>query len=460
MFGCSKRYLRTPIAPWTAGTVVGARSLRAFVADTSVPAYSTDSASGIELERASGLDEQGAIEKTNSAIILDSAQRIQLLCRQLRKDEAVHLTHSTISDHALDELRMRIGREFQGPDPWLTEVTRDAIRHFAWGVGDRNPLWLDPAYASASRFGTLIAPPSILYAFDRVVSGYVGGLPGVHAMFAGSKFQWFRELRLGDRLVARSKLKDLVEHKSTFSGRAIQQIYEVNFLDERGDRVATVDSWCFRTQRTEARVRGKYQYMEPQSYTEDELSRIAEMYAREEIRGSTPRFWQDAESGDSIGPIVKGPLTTTSVVAFDQGWGGLYIRAHAYAFDLYRRHPALALANAAGIPEPPERVHWDSDLAREVGVPAAYDYGPERVSWLINLLTNWMGDDGSLLSLDAQVRRFNLLGDTTYIHGRVTRKWIEGDGDRSHRVECSLWAEDQRGEVTAKATGVVALPSR
>jgi acyl dehydratase len=372
----------------------------------------------------------------------------------------VAVTYPTITDEALDELRTRIGREFQGPDPWLTEVTRDAVRHFAWGVGDRNPLWLDPAYAEASRFGTLVAPPSILYAFDRVVSGYVGGLPGIHAMFAGSKFRWYRELRLGDRLVARSKLKELVEHQSSFSGRAIQQIYEVNFFDEHGQRVATVDSWCFRTQRAEARARRKYQYIEAQRYTDEDLARIEDLYAREEIRGATPRYWDDVEPGDSMGPIVKGPLTITSVVAFDQGWGGLYLRAHAYAFELYRRHPALALPNAAGIPEPPERVHWDSELAKEVGVPAAYDYGPERVSWLINLLTNWVGDDGSVLSLDAQVRRFNLLGDTTYIHGRVTRKWVDDEDGRSHRVECSLWAEDQRGEVTAKATGVVALPSR
>ncbi len=38
---------------------------------------------------------------------------------------------------------------------------RDAIRHWADGIGDRNPFWL--------RHG--IAPPTILFAMDRVVSG-------------------------------------------------------------------------------------------------------------------------------------------------------------------------------------------------------------------------------------------------------------------------------------------------
>ena len=51
----------------------------------------------------------------------------------------------------------------------LDAATRDAIRHWAHGIGDRNPFW------AAER----LAPPTILFAMDRIVSGYVGGLPGV-----------------------------------------------------------------------------------------------------------------------------------------------------------------------------------------------------------------------------------------------------------------------------------------
>jgi len=29
---------------------------------------------------------------------------------------------------------------------WNYEATRDAIRHYARGIGDDNPLWTDPAY--------------------------------------------------------------------------------------------------------------------------------------------------------------------------------------------------------------------------------------------------------------------------------------------------------------------------
>ena len=143
--------------------------------------------------------------------------------------------------------------------------------------------------------------------------------------------------------------------------------------------------------------------------------------------------------------------TVTSVIAFIQGWGSLYIRAHGAAFDLFERHPALGIPNAFGVPEPPERVHWDEGLARAVGVPGAYDYGPERVAWLGHLVTNWMGDDAFLRRLNVQVQRHNLIGDTTWCRARVTGK--DGDGV----VTLALVAENQRGETTAAGTADVVL---
>ena len=136
--------------------------------------------------------------------------------------------------------------------------------------------------------------------------------------------------------------------------------------------------------------------------------------------------------GEAMPEVVKGPLTVTSIVAFVQGWGSLYVRAHGLAFDLFERHPALAIPNAWGVPEPPERVHWDDALARAVGVPAAYDYGPERVAWLGHLVTNWMGDAGTLARLSVQVRRHNLIGDTTWCRGVVAKHRARGWARRSH----------------------------
>jgi acyl dehydratase len=381
-----------------------------------------------------------------------------------------------ITDEALAELRARIGVEVAGPDPYLTEATRDGIRHWADGIGDRNRLWRDEEHARASRWDGIVAPPTILYAFDRICSGYVGGLPGVHAMFAGTDFRWRRPVRLGDRITARAHLAELVDRPSEFSGRAVQQIYRVTFTAHTGDTpdppggagevICEADSWCFRTQRDVARERAKYEKVKPAAYTAAEIEAIAAEYAAEDIRGPAPRWFEDVAVGDELPTVLKGPLTVTSIIAFDQGWGGLYIRAHGLAFDMFDRHPALAIPNANAAPEPPERVHWDPDLAARVGVPGAYDYGPERISWLGHLMTNWIGDDGFLRRLNAQVRRHNLVGDLTRCSGRVIRKWKEPGAQGApvetvaNLVECEVEATNQRGEVTAKGIAVAELPSR
>ena len=349
-----------------------------------------------------------------------------------------------ITDEALAALRQRIGRPVRRPEPYIETATRDAVRHWAAGIGDRNPFWLDAA----------VAPPTILFAMDRIVSGYVGGLPGIHAMYGGTDFRWQRPIRIGDTIAGESVLLDLVEKPSRFARRAIQQTYRTTFRNQTSDVVCEADSWCFRTERDTARERGKYGAAEPARYTEGEIDAIASAYGREAARGRAPRSWSDVAVGDTVTELVKGPLTVTSVIAFVQGWGSLYVRAHGLAFDMFERHPALGIPNPSGVPEPPERVHWDEAMARAVGVPGAYDYGPERVAWLGHLVTNWMGDAGFLCRLNVRVLRHNLIGYTTWCRGTVSGKDPEGV------VHLALRAENQRGETTASGSATVVLSER
>ena len=102
-----------------------------------------------------------------------------------------------LTDEAIDALRAKIGEPVRRGRPYVTELHPDAIRAYAFGIGDRNPLWTDPSYATG---GEVMAPPSILFATDRILSGYVMGLPGIHAMFAGADLRFERPLKEGDRL--------------------------------------------------------------------------------------------------------------------------------------------------------------------------------------------------------------------------------------------------------------------
>ena len=369
---------------------------------------------------------------------------------------------SLITEKSLADLRKLLGVAIEDTvEPWCYEATRDNIRHWAHGIGDDNPLWCDPAYAAQTQYGRLVAPPSFVFTLNRSFSGYVAGLPGVHAMFAGIDVTWHKPMLLGDQFHTKAWLKDLVEHQTRFAGRAIQQIYHTEFYNQREELVAEGESWCFRTERDTARERGT-KYVEttakpPVVYTRDDLAKIFSLYEAEEIGGATPRYIEEVKVGDKLQTMVKGPMTVTGFIAFAQGWGGLYIRANKLAWKQLQKHPGVGIPNKFGIPDVPERVHWEDDLATLVGTPAAYDYGPERCSWMAHQLTNWMGDSGFLRHVSVEIRRHNPVGDTLYLNGEVTRVFAE---DGTQYAEITQTAVNQDGELSVRAKGSVRLPSR
>ena len=367
-----------------------------------------------------------------------------------------------ITEAALEELRDRLGVKIsRDPEPWCFEATRDNIRHYAHGIGDDNPLWCEPDYGLKTKYNSIIALPSFLFATSRIASGYVGGLPGIHAMWAGADWKWHQPIIRNDEITTESYLKDLIEHETRFAGRAIQQIYHVDFFNQSGDQIAECDSWCFRTERDTAREEGtKYKDLQVQKnkvYSEKELREIFDLYANEPIRGATPRYFEDTQIGEKLPTMAKGPMTVTGFIAFAQGWGGLYIRANKLAWKQIDRHKGLGIPNRFNIPDCPERVHWEQDFALKVGAPGAYDYGPERCSWMTHHVTNWIGDDGFLVSSSSKIRRHNPEGDTLLINGEVTNKY-EKDGKGF--VEVTHEARNQDGELSVLGTAIARLPQK
>jgi hypothetical protein len=99
----------------------------------------------------------------------------------------------------------------------------------------------------------------------------------------GNRRTWHRPIRLGDRFTTRTHLRDLIEHRTRFAGRSIQQIYRCEFYREGGELVAEGDSWCFRTERDTAREQGtKYSEVKaktPVHYSREKLAEIYALYA-------------------------------------------------------------------------------------------------------------------------------------------------------------------------------------
>lgn len=113
--------------------------------------------------------------------------------------------------------------------------------------------------------------------------------------------------------------------------------------------------------------------------------------------------------------------------------------------------------NALNVPDTVQRLHWEKEWANKLGIPVSYDYGGLRETFLSNIATNWMGDDGWLWKLSCQHRKFVYEGDTYWVKGKVARKAREAGRNEVH---LDVWVENQWGDVVSPGNAVVLLPSR
>ena len=90
-------------------------------------------------------------------------------------------------------------------------------------------------------------------------------------------------------------------------------------------------------------------------------------------------------------------------------------------------------------------------------MPGQFDYGPQRVCWMAQVVTDWMGDDGTLKKMDSKVRHPNIVGDTNTLKGEVAKKYEE---EGEHLVDLDVWVENQAGLASALSRITVALPAR
>ena len=285
-------------------------------------------------------------------------------------------------------------------------------------------------------------------------------LRGVHAFYAASAREWWAPLFPLRRTFRRNALVAALDKPSEFAGRAIHEWTAQVFRDETGAMLSGQYRLMVRTEREKARERKKYDAITIEPYTDEQIAEIDAQYASEGPRGAEPRWFEDVHEGDEVGPMVKGPLTVTDIVCWHAGMGmGLYgVKPLRLGHQNRLRIPRFFHRDDLNVPDVMQRVHWDPEFARRSGNPTTFDYGRMRETWLIHLCTDWMGDDAWLWKLDCEFRRFNYVGDTQWLRGRVTRKYL-ATGDRP-AVDLELEAVNQRGEVTTPGHATILLPSR
>ncbi|MFC1974687.1 MaoC/PaaZ C-terminal domain-containing protein [Chloroflexota bacterium] len=137
-------------------------------------------------------------------------------------------------------------------------------------------------------------------------------------------------------------------------------------------------------------------------------------------------YYEDIAVSSEIPPLVKQPTTRQLV-----RWAGA-------SGDYYE-------------------IHYDKDFAQRLGLPGVIVHGQLVCSFLGQLMTDWIGEQGTLRKLSCKYRGMNFPGEALSCKGKVTKKYVE---DGEHCVECNIWAENPKGEKTVSGMAIVIMPSR
>jgi acyl dehydratase len=376
---------------------------------------------------------------------------------------AQQLLRPTLDDDALARARAMIGMPIR-VELWNHEASRDSIRHYAWGLGDDNPLWCDPAYAARTRWGGLIAPPTFFFGvFDAVVAP---GLPDIQWYYSGIDAEFHAPMRRDTRFDVRADYVDAREVSGKRVKRMLVQTGRVDYHDEYGQLLVRVLSHCFRVARLGAEGGLSYAPRAEHRYTPEELARIGDAMLDEFRRGAETLHWDDVRVGDTMPGTVRGPINRLDMTCYYAGAVGTsgykstrlkWLYAH-WARTAPERLPNNYDPSYYGAAVSPSIGHQDKEVATsELGMPGPYDNGPQRIGMMSTCLTNWMGDDGVLRRYSARLKLPVIFGDTTFTRGRVTGKRIEAG---RALIDAEVWAENQLGETTAAGTAVIELPKR
>ncbi len=377
--------------------------------------------------------------------------------------EVALVAEGTLSDEALTEWEKRLGLELRIGNVFNQTVSYEAIRNFANGIGDVNPIYRDEEYAVKTSYEALVTSPA--WTASVFPHWVLQGLPGIHADHSASEWEFLKPIYINDKITPKCYFVGYDVKTSKFAGKTAFEYQRFEYWNQRDELVSRGHNLLVRYERQAARGaseegKGKYDHIEvPHPWTDEGLKKVDEEVLAEEIRGPNARYWENVKIGEELTSVMKGPLGVTDIIAYCTGAAPVQLGAHGVQLRLYKKHPAWAFRDPITHAwEPVYGVHYSVPAAVAVGARYAYDVGVERHCWVVNLLTNWMGDEGWLKKCYAEYRQFVYLSDAVSLKGKVTEKYVDVNGE--YCVDIETHGINQRGGDTIVGESTVILPSR
>jgi N-terminal half of MaoC dehydratase len=387
----------------------------------------------------------------------------------------------TTKDLDCSDLDHYLGKPMQ-PARLMDPIGNLDIRRWAQAMHYPNWLHYYDAFAKESRFGRIVAPQSFAVACDDghgSAPACVGRIPDSHLIFGGDEW-WFYGPRIvaGD-LVHNERIPfDYVVKETKFAGPTCFQRGDNHYYNQKGDRIATQRSTSIRYRADLAREMGSTEPAgaEDPEWTDQQLADI-EKQKLEYIEmlhglGHTERHWNDVKVGDELPTRVIGPHSIASFTTEWRAyiftiWCGMHRRTdldfEALGFTpdmagkeqdpvVERENPELSDGAYIG----PSRGHLFPRWARYIGMPRGYGYGASMGAWILDYLSGWAGEWGTVVHSVCSYRGPAFTGDITIFNATVIDKLVDDQGRSVVQVDFKM--TNQLGVTMATAKAEVELP--
>jgi acyl dehydratase len=301
------------------------------------------------------------------------------------------------------------------------EVTAERLQRLREIVGETNPRYTEQGFAPPSflqrmRFG---AGPDPRVRYGNLVT------------HAGSRLELLEPVKVGDTLTGYAQAKE-VYAKTGRSGPMVFAVHRLTYRNQHGVDVAYSDqAIAHRVLSSEGRGGEAARSRPPeQPVRETPPERRAAPSVGDTGPIASERCFEDVDIGDEF----EGEWTAESERVVE------YIRLEVdgHTTDAARRFTDLEGAARLGL----ERPIAPGSLSGSV---------------LARFVTDWMGEEGQLASIDVNYRRPVLHDERLHFVGLITDT---EPGDDGGSVKLDVYFENERGERPLQGVAVVKLPSR
>jgi acyl dehydratase len=115
------------------------------------------------------------------------------------------------------------------------------------------------------------------------------------------------------------------------------------------------------------------------------------------------------------------------------------------------KHPTTRqLVQYAGASGDFYEIHYDQEFARSVALPGVILHGLLKAGYLGQLVTDWLGDRGTLKTFEVSYRGLDVPGRPYRCRAKVT-------GVDGNTVDLEIWGEDPEGKKTTVGTATVEM---